>query len=58
MAMETKPHLAGAHLDAINAYDDIEREYIEAAIRANPYLKRLLPLFELLYIRGAGKMWY
>jgi len=38
MAMETKPSLAGASLDAINAYGDIERECIEVAIRANPYL--------------------
>ena len=35
MAMEAKPALAGASLDAVNAYGDIERECIEATIRAN-----------------------
>ena len=55
MAMEVKPTLAGAGLDAIiNAYGEIEREciYIEAAIKANPYLHKILPLYELLYKRG------
>jgi hypothetical protein len=58
MAMETKPALAGASLDAINAYGDIERECIEAAVRANPYLQRLLPLYKLPYKRGEGVLWY
>jgi len=54
MAMEVKPELDGASLDSINAYGEIERECIEAAIRANPYLQLLLPLFELFYKRGEG----
>ena len=58
MAMETKPSLVAASLDAINAYGDIERECIEAAIRANPYLQRMLPMYELLYKRGEGVLWY
>jgi hypothetical protein len=58
MAMEVKPTLAGASLDAINAYGEIERECIEAAIRANPNRHKLLPLFELLYKRGEGVPWY
>jgi hypothetical protein len=58
MAMEAKPGLAGASLDAINAYGEIERDCIEAAIRANPFLHMLLPLFELLYKRGEGIYWY
>ena len=53
-AMETKPCLAGASLDAINAYGEIERGCIESAILANPFLYMLLPLFELLYKRGEG----
>ena len=48
MAMEVNPVLAGASLDASNAFGEIERECIEATIRADPYLHRLLPLFELL----------
>jgi hypothetical protein len=58
MAMEAKPALAGASLDAINAYGEIERECIEAAIKANPYLHRLLPLYELMYKKGEGVLWY
>ena len=58
MAMEAKPTFAGASLDAINAFGEIERECIEAAIRANPYVHRLLPLYELLYKYGDGYLWY
>ena len=58
MAMEVKPTLAGPSLDAIIAYGEIERECIEAAIKANPYLHSLLPLYELLYKRGEGVLWY
>ena len=58
MAMEAKPHLVAASLDAINAYGEIERECIESAILANPYFQRHLPLFELLYKKGAGELWY
>jgi hypothetical protein len=48
----------GASLEVINAYGEIERECIEAAIRAIPYLHRLLPLYELLYKKGEGVLWY
>jgi hypothetical protein len=54
MAMEAKPVVASVSLDAINAYGDIERECIEVAIKENPYLHRLLPLYELLYKHGEG----
>jgi hypothetical protein len=53
MALEAKPNLDAASLDKINAYGDIVRCCIEAAIMANPYLHSLVPLFELLYMRGA-----
>ncbi len=58
MALEAKPNLAASSLDNFNAYGEIERDCIEAAIKANPYLHNLLPLFELLYRRGAGELWY
>ena len=56
--MEVNPILAGASLDASKAFGEIERDCIEAAIRAYPYLHRLLHLFELLYKLGEGVMWY
>ena len=45
MAMEMNPVLTGASMDASNAFGEIERECIEAAIRADPYMHMLLPLF-------------
>ena len=56
--MEAKPTLVGASLDAINVYGEIERKCIEAAIKANPYLNMLLPLYETLYKRGEGLLSY
>jgi hypothetical protein len=53
MAIEAEPNLAATSLDATNtATCEIERECPEAAIRANLYLHRLLPMFEMLYKRG------
>jgi hypothetical protein len=46
--MEARPNLAAAILDASNAFGEIERVYIEAAIKANPYMHSLLPFFEML----------
>ncbi len=56
MALEAKPNLADASVDIVNAYGEIEREFFEEAIKSNPYLHSLLPLFELLYKRGAGEL--
>jgi hypothetical protein len=53
-----KPNLVVANLDNINAYGDIEPDCNEAAIRANPYLRRLLPLLEMLYKKGTCELWY
>jgi hypothetical protein len=40
--------LVAVNLGNTNAFGDIERECIRAAIKANAYLHSLLPLFELL----------
>jgi hypothetical protein len=50
--------LSAACLDAINALVEIERDRIRAALLANPSLHMLLPLFEILYERGSGELWY
>jgi hypothetical protein len=52
MAMLARPSLAAASLDASNAFGEIERDCIEAAIKANMYMHRLLPLFKMLYMKG------
>jgi hypothetical protein len=57
MALEAKPNLAATNRDNISAYGEIERDCIEAVVKANPYLQSLLPLFQLLYRRGAGELW-
>ena len=56
MALEAKPNLTTVSIDNVNAYGEIERECIEASIKANPYLHSLLPLFKLFYKRGAGEL--
>ena len=58
MAMEAKPSLSAANLDATNALGKIERDCIESAIKANPYMHRLFPLFEMSYKKGARELWY
>ena len=55
--MKAKLNLAAASLDASNAFGEIKRDCINAAIKANPYLHRLLPLFEMLYMKEAGEIW-
>ena len=49
LALESNGKLSAACLDGINAFSEINRESIRAAIEANPSLHLLLPLFELLY---------
>ena len=58
MALEDEPNMAAASLDNINAYGEIERYCIQAAILANPYLHNVLHLFEPLYKKGSGELWY
>ena len=44
--------------DAINAFEEIERNYIRAALLASPSSYLLIPLFEMLYERRSGNLWY
>ncbi len=50
--------MGAASLDNVNAYGEIERDCIHAAIMANPYLHSLLSLFEQLYMMGWGELWF
>ena len=56
MAMKAKTTLVGASLDAISAYGDIERECIEAAIKAKPYIHRLILCTSLSTNTGRGPL--
>jgi hypothetical protein len=56
--MEAEPDLARACLDASNAFGDLERPCIRVALEANVALYPLLPLFDVLYTRGCGVLWF
>jgi hypothetical protein len=58
MEMDFDGRLIRACLGAINAFGEIERECIKAALLANPSLHTLIPLFEMIYERGSGELWY
>ncbi len=58
MALEPNGKLSAACLDGVNAFGEINRNCIRAAIEANLSLHLLLPLFEMLYERGSGELFY
>jgi len=58
MAMESNGSLSTAYLDGINAFGEIERDCIRAALEANPSLHMLIPMFEMLYEHDSGQLWY
>jgi len=58
MAMESNGSLAPTCLDGINAIVEIERDCIHGAIEANPSLHMIILVFEMLYERVNGQLWY
>jgi len=56
--MEAELDLARACLDASNAFGDMERPSIRAALEADVALHPLIPLYDVLYPRGQGELWY
>ena len=58
MAMESNGMLSATCLDVINAFEEIERDCIRAALLANLSMHTLLPIFEMFYERGSGELWY
>jgi hypothetical protein len=56
--MEAKPDLARATLDASNAFEDLEQPCIRAALEANVALHPLIPLYDVLYTRDKGELWF
>ena len=56
--MEAEPELARATLDAINELGDLERLCIRAALLAKVLLHPLIPLYDVLYTRGIGELWF
>ena len=58
MAMESIGFFATSCLDGINALGEIERDYIHAELEASPSLHMLISMFEIVYERGNGQLWY
>ncbi len=56
--MEAEPDLVRACLDAINVFGDIERPCIRVALEANVALHPCIPLYDVLYTRGCGVLWF
>ena len=56
--MESNGKLSATCLDAINAFGEIERECIKAAPLVSPSLHMRIPLFEIMYERESGELWF
>ena len=56
--METEPDLARETFDANNAFGDLERPCIRAALEANVALHPLIPMYDVLHTKGMGEIWF
>ncbi len=56
--MEAEPDLAKSCRDANNAFGDLERPCMRASLETNVGLHPDIPLYDILYTRGSGEMWY
>ena len=56
--MEAEPDLARSCLDDSNAFGDLERPCIRAALEANVALNPLIHMYDVLYTRGQGPLWF
>jgi hypothetical protein len=50
VAIEADPSLAHAFMDAINGFNEMERQAMRVAIGADVRVHNILPLFDMLYI--------
>ena len=58
MAMESNGMISATCIDAINAFGEIERDGIHAALLANPSMHLPIRLFEIIDEQGSGELWY
>jgi hypothetical protein len=56
--MEAEPDLARATLDARNAFGDLKRPCIKVALEVNVAIHPLIPMYDVLYTRGKGELWF
>ncbi len=52
------PDFAHAVMDAINGFNEVERQTMRVAILANPRLQCILALYDMLYTDRVGGLWY
>jgi len=55
-AMEADHAFAHAGMDAINGFNELERQAMRAAIVADPRLHCILPLYDMLYTDKEGEL--
>ena len=58
MAIESNGTLFDSCLDGVNAFGEMNRTCIRAAIEANPSLHLLLRLFKIIYERDNGELFF
>jgi hypothetical protein len=58
VAMEADLDFAHAVMDAINGFNELERQAMRAAILADPRLHWILALYDMLYTHMAEELWY
>ena len=56
--MEVELDFGRAHLDVANACGDLKRLCIRVALTANISLHHLIHLYDIMYIKGSGELWY
>ncbi len=56
--MEADLGLAHAVMDAINGFNEMDRQATRAAIETNLRLYCILPLYDVLYTDTMGELWY
>ena len=56
--MEANLAFAEMVMDAINGFNELEREAMRAAIVAYTRLRCILPLYDIVYTDRDGELWY
>ena len=56
--MEADPDFAQAVMDAINGFNELERNAMRATIVADPRLYCIIPLYDMLYTDKEGELWF
>ena len=58
VALEADPDFAQAVMDASSGFNELERQATRVAILADPRLKCILALYDMVYTDRVGELWY